>query len=824
MADLRDAFRSLRATPIVTAVAVLSLALGIGANTAIFSILDSLLLRTLPVHEPSRLALMGIGEDNTWFTNPQWEQIRAREELFAGAMSWSTARFNLAQSGQADMVDGIWASGRYFDVLGVQPLLGRTFKADDDRRGGGADGPVTVISYGFWQRRYGGAADVLGRTLVIERVPYTIVGVTGSEFFGADVGRTFDVVIPIGTEPLIRGKQSALDRRSNWWLQIMLRLKPGQTVESGAAALKGVQPQIRDATMPENWRPEDRKDYLKEPFTVAGAATGNSGLRSRYRTPLTTIMVVVAIVLLIACANIANLLLARATARQHEMSVRVAIGASRFRLMRQLLAESLLLSGSGAVLGLLFARWGSQLLVRQLSTSTNSVFLDLGLDWRALGFTTIVAVGTALLFGLAPAMRASRVRPGDALKEQGRGVSTDRRFGLGNILVVVQVALSLVLVIAAGLFMRTFSSLANLNLGFERDPVMVVGVNARQLALEPPDRAPVFERVREATTGIPGVASAAVSVVTPVSGSSWQYLVEIPGRTDLPERERGVYVNITSPDFFKTMGTRLIAGRDFTSDDRRGAPDVMIVNEAFAKKYFNGENPVGRTVKQPPFPDRPGRTHTVVGYVQNAVYRSVRQVVPPTIYMPIAQHPEPPTAVSLSVRAAGGSPSVLVKPLAEALNGVNKDLAISFRPLAEQVNASLVQERVVAMLSGFFGALALLLAGLGLYGVTSYAVSRRRAELGIRMALGAAPAGVVRLVLRRVGLLVGLGIALGVGIGIAAGVLSSKFVGPLLYGLQAKDPLTFGVAAIVLAIIGALAGWIPARRASRIDPSSVLRA
>ena len=458
-------------------------------------------------------------------------------------------------------------------------------------------------------------------------------------------------------------------------------------------------------------------------------------------------MVVVVLVLLIACANIANLLLARANARRHEMSVRIAVGASRWRLVRQLLLESLLLAACGAGLGLLFARWGSALLVRQLSTSTNRVFLDLGLDWRVLAFTTLVAGATALLFGIAPALRASRVHPTEALKEQGRGVATDRRFGMGNILVVLQVALSLVLVIAAGLFMRTFSSLANLDLGFERDPVVVVSVGARQLALEPADRAPFFERVREAVQGVPGAASSALSAVTPVSGSTWQFLVEIPGGPDLPERERGVHVNLVSPDFFKTMGTRVIGGRDFTAADRRGAPDVVIVNEAFAKKFFNGQNPVGRIVKQPPFPDRPASTHAVVGYVQDAVYRSPRQAIPPTMYLPLAQHPEPPVNINLSVRAAAGSPALLIKPLADALTGVNKDLTVTFRPLAEQVNAALIQERVIAMLSGFFGALALLLAGLGLYGVTSYAVesaaSRARDTDGTRRgARRGRPAGV----------------------------------------------------------------------------------
>ncbi len=534
-------------------------------------------------------------------------------------------------------------------------------------------------------------------------------------------------------------------------------------------------------------------------------------------------MVVVVLVLLIACANIANLLLARATARRHEISVRLALGASRWRLVRQLLTESLLLSLCGAAVGLLFARWGSQLLIRQLSTSTNTVFLDLGLDWRVLAFTTLVSVLTALLFGVAPALRASRVRPNEALKEQGRGISTDRRFSMGNILVVVQVALSLILVVAAGLFMRTFSSLANLDLGFERDPVLIVSVNAQRLAMEPADRPAFYERLRGAAATVPGVASVSASAVTPVGGSTWQFLVEIPGGPTLPERDRVAYVNLVSPDFFKTLGTRVIAGRDLSPQDRHGSPDVVIVNEAFAKKFFNGESPVGKTVRQPPFPGRPGSTHEVVGYVQDAVYRSVRLAVPPTMYLPMAQNPEPPSSVSLSVRAAGGSPALLIKPLAAALGGVNGDLSITFRPLAEQVNASLIQERVVALLSGFFGGLALLLAGLGLYGVTSYAVGRRRTELGIRMALGAEPGGVVRLVLRRVAMLVGMGIALGIGLGILAGATAAKFITGMLYGLEPKDPLTFAAAAVTLSLVGALAGWIPARRASRVDPALVLR-
>ncbi|HEV3485572.1 MAG TPA: FtsX-like permease family protein, partial [Vicinamibacterales bacterium] len=589
----------------------------------------------------------------------------------------------------------------------------------------------------------------------------------------------------------------------------------------GNAALRVIHPQVREATIPQRWRPEHLKEYLREGFALAPAATGDSFLRRRYRQPLTAIMVVVALVLLIACANITNLLLARATARRHELSVRVALGASRYRIARQLLAESLLLSVTGALIGLLFALWGSRLLVRQLSTSANLVFLDLGIDWRMLGFTAAVAIATAVVFGVAPALRGTRVQPGDALKEQGRSIAGDRRFALGNLLVISQVALSLVLIVAAGLFLRTFSALARLDVGFDRDPVLVASVDVQRLQSEPTERAALFERLRAAAAAVPGVSSAAASPVTPVSGSTWQFALEYVNGTQVPEgrERRSVYVNLISPGWFRTYGTTLIAGRDFNDADTAAAPKVAIVNEAFARKFLNGQNPLGARLREMGFPGRPAVERQVVGYVEDAIYRSLREPVPPTMYLPIPQQPDPPPFIAISVRAAGGNPVLLTKSVAAALTGVHPDVAITFRPLAEQVNSALVQERIVAILSGFFGALALLLAGLGLYGVTSYAVNRRRTEIGIRMALGAAPDGVVRMVLGRVALLVGLGIAVGAGISIWA----SKFVETLLYGLKPRDAGTLIAATLVLATIGAIAGWLPARRAARIDPARVLR-
>jgi putative ABC transport system permease protein len=817
---MRDALRSLRAAPLLSAVAGLSLALGIGANTAIFSILNSLLLRALPVRDPQALVLLRIGEQQTSWTNPLWEQIRAHAGVFDGAFAWGTTRFDLASSGPSDFVRGIFASGGFFDVLGVPAVVGRTFGPGDDRRGGGPGGPVAVISDEFWRRHFGGARDVVGRTLTLDRVPFTIVGVTGRGFLGPDVGRGFDVAVPIGTEPLIRGSDTALDQRSYWWLSVMARRKPGQTLAQAEAALRGLQPQIRAATMPTDWRPDEIKYYLSDAFGLDPASTGPSYLRDRYQRPLEAMMVVVGLVLLIACANIANLLLARATARRRELSIRLALGASRLRLARQLLAESLLLSGLGAAAGLVLARWGSALLVQQLSTRTSTVVLDLALDWRVLGFTAAAAVGTAVLFGTAPALRAARVEPGEALKEQGRGVVGGGRLWLGQTLIVLQVALSLVLVVAAGLFVHTFSTLVTRDLGFDPNPVLVVNVDALRTRTQPADRADLYERVRRTVEGLPGVASAAASVVTPVSGSTWMFTVTVPDGLPVPAgSSTTTYVNQITPDWFSTYGTPIVAGRDFDARDRAGAPAVAIVNQTFVRTRIGTGNPIGRRIERPGSPSSQPPPLEIVGVVADAVYRSLRDPAPPTMYVPIAQVKEPSSAASLSVRAAGGSPAQLTRSITAAIAGVDPDLTLTFRTLTDMVGASLVQERVVALLSGFFGALALLLAGLGLYGVTAYTVSRRRTEMGIRLALGAQPRRVLRLVLRRVALLVAAGVAAGALVSVWAG----RFVSTLLYGLTPRDPATLIGAALVLLLVGAAAGWAPARRAARTDPASVLR-
>jgi len=830
MHDLRLAFRSLKTTPIVSAVAVLSLALGIGANTAIFSIVNSLLLRSLPVADPSRLALVssttGAYLNNDSWTYAIWDNIRQRSlagNLFEGTLAWSSTRFNLAQGGETHPVDGMYVGGDYFGVLGVPALIGRMITAADDVRGGGKEGPVAIISYAFWQRQFGGAANVLGQTLTVEGVPFTIVGVTPPAFFGSEVGRAVDVAIPLGTEPLIRGKETALDRRSNWWLNVMVRLKPGQSFDAATAALRGIQPQVRESAMPQDWMPKLQAGFLKDPFVAMPSATGASFLRTRYQRPLLTILVVVALVLLVACANIANLLLARATARRHELSVRIALGASRWRLARQLLAESLVLSASGAALGLVCAWFASRGLVAQLSTQVNRVMLDMPLDWRVLAFTAGVSITTALLFGIAPAFRASRAAPIDALKEHGRTAGGDGRASVSSGLVVAQVALSLVLVVAAGLFVRTFSRLAAVRLGFESGSIVVVNVNAARSGVAPERRVDLFHRLVDAASATPGVAGAAASVVTPVSGSTWNYQVRVPGSPEPAEDMRSSLMNYITPGWLATYRTRLVSGRDFDARDTLSAPRVAMVNQAFVKRFIPDRDPIGVTIEFPSFSTaRANPPAVIVGIVEDAVYRSMREPIKPTAYQPLAQYGDatfPLPNISISVRSASAEPLVLTRAVASSLTAVNKDVAFSFRALTDQIRGSLIQDRLVALLGGFFGALALLLAALGLYGVTSYAVSRRRTEIGIRMALGAAPGGVVRLVLSRVTVLVAIGVAIGTGVSVWA----AKFVSALLYGLEPRDPVTLAGAAITLAIVGACAGWLPAYRASRIDPANVLR-
>jgi predicted permease len=824
--DLRLAFRQMRRTPIVSAVALLSLALGIGANVAIFSLVNALILKALPVQGPARLVVLGKdssrGAQSCCFSNPQWEYLRDHQDIFPGVAAISGgARFNLNAGGEARPVTGLWVSGGLFGMLGVAPIAGRLITTDDDRRGGGPDGPVAVLSYAFWQREYGGDPSVIGHALSLDGHPFTVIGVTPPEFFGVTVGRTFDVAAPLANEAVIYGVESRLDARTSQSLTLLARLAPGQTPVDAEARLRVWLPRLREATMPQDFQASAKARYMSERVVLLPAATGVSGLRLRYQQPLYVLLGIVGLVLAIACANMANLLLAQSVSRRKELAVRLALGASRGQLVRQLLVESVMLSLAGAAAGLFVAGWGSRVLVAMLSTPGNVVSLDLSMDWRVFGFTAGIGMLTGLLFGVAPAFRGTALSPGDALRDHSRGVvSGGARLHVGHGLVALQVALSFVLVFGSTLFVRTLVGLTSQRMGFESSRVLVANVDLRRTGAgaTAAARLPLFERIRDAVSEVPGIESASASFTTPVADNTWSRTVIVPGYEG-SEQDRNALLNAVTPEFFRTLGTPLLAGRDIGRADRPGAPAVALVNETFARKFFFGKNPVGRTFSLPALTaDYPEVHLEIIGMVADAKYRALREPAQPTMYVALAQQGRVGSVASVALKTTG-PPLASRDAVVQAIASVNKDIVITLKTFDEDLKANVVQERLVASLSSFFGGLALLLAALGLYGVMSYSVSRRKSEIGIRMALGAEPRRVIRLVFGHVALITVAGLLTGALVSIGTG----RFVNALLYNVAATDLTTIAATAVTLAAAAAVAGYLPARRAARIDPTVALR-
>jgi putative ABC transport system permease protein len=813
--DLRYALRALRSSPGFAAVAILSLALGIGANTAIFSLIDSVMLKTLPVSHPEQLLQVRTpaGFDDI-FTNPLWEQIRDRQDVFSTLFAYSRTRYNLATGGEVRNVEGSRVSGQYFETLGIHAVLGRMLTAADDKRGCAG---TAVLSHDFWQRAYAGRTDIVGQTISLNGHPFEIVGVTQPGFSGIEVGSATDVTAPICSEAIVDPNTNSLDKRGDWWLRIIGRPKPGISAAQVTARLNTLAPEIFKATLPPSLLHADQQaKYLAGTFNTAPAASGVSGVRSQYRLALLILMVVVGVVLLIACANVANLLLARGAARQREIAIRMALGSGRARLIRQLLTESLLLSFGGAALGVLFAQWGTRLLIRLLSTSRSSVFLDLSVDGRMLAFTAGVAILTGLLFGLAPAWRGTRVQPQNAMKANARGViSSDKpgaRFGLAKTLVMIQVALSVVLVVGAVLMVGTFLKLSSLDTGFDRQNVLLVRLDLGN-ANYPPERRPAaYKEMLDRVRAIPGVRSASMSGQVPIGRGSWQEELDIEGYAPKSRGDVSVMYNSVTPGYFDTLKTPLVVGRDFNQYDTRQSPSVAIVNETFARRYYGFANPLGKR-----FHWRPGKLSApveIVGVVKDAKYASLREKPLPTMFIPESQV-GPRGFANIEIRADID----IVPSVKAAIEAVNRDISLQLATFTAQIEESLVRERLLATLSGFFGGLALLLAIIGLYGVMSYNVARRRNEIGIRMALGAEQSRVLRMVLGEVGILVFIGLA----IGLAGALATTRFVQSFLYGLTPNEPSVFGSAAAVLALVALIAGYLPARRASRLDPMTALR-
>lgn len=686
---------------------------------------------------------------------------------------------------------------------------------------GGSAGPVAVISYSFWKRNFGGASNVLGQTVRLDRHVFTIVGVTPPWFTGLDVDHNYDVAIPIGCEPILHTDQSALDARSWWWLRILGRLTTGESIQKAEARMKALAPQAYRTTLPPNWGAAGTREYLERSFDLRPAGTGFSETGRHYRKALLTLMVVVGLVLLIACANIANLLLARAAARQREISVRMAIGAARARVIRQLLTESLLLAVLGSLGGLLFAVWGSRGLVHLLSQTGKELQLDVAPDIRVLAFTIGVAVLTGLLFGLAPAFRATSVAPQDALKEQARGmVAGTARFNLGRVLVTGQVALSLVLLVGAALFSGTLRNLLKTDLGFSHHHVLLVRADAMHANIPKPQRQRIYSEIVERLDRIPGIASASSSVLTPISHSTWNTVIAPEGYAPKSKDDTLTWLNRVSPGYFETMRMPLLVGRDFSEHDSLSAPAVIIINETAAHRFFGSVSPMGKTLTQDLSFIQPGKKelYEVIGVAKDAKYEAIDEKILPSAYFASAQDSDPWSSVTFEIRSQV-PPERLIAAVRSAVGVVSPDISLEFRNFETQVEESLLQPRMVALLSSFFGGLALLLAMIGLYGITAYGVTRRRAEIGIRVALGAQQGTVIWLVLRDVIAMLAAGSLLGLIASFAAG----RLITSLLYGIRSSDPAPLALAALLLGAATGVGAYIPARRASRLDPMTALR-
>lgn len=827
--DLRHAARQLGRSPIFTIVAILSLALGIGANTAIFQLIDAVRLRTLPVKEPFQLVTVQLADRSQMrgsqasvypsLTNPVWEKLRDSQDIFSGVFAWGSNDFGLDTvntGGEGRLAQGLFVSGDFFRVLGVQPLIGRVFTTEDDRRGCGL--PGAVISYAFWQRELGGDPSAVGRKLTLNYHPTEIIGVTQPGFFGLEVGRSYDVAVPICSQATLWSEGTWLDEGTVWWLNVVGRLKPSSTLAEANARLAVISPGLFHLTLPSNYPAESVNDYLKFKLSAIPAAGGVSWLRMEYSDSLSLLLGTAGLVLLIACANLANLMLARATAREHEFAVRLAIGAPRGRLIQQLLTESLLLALLGGLLALFLARALSQVLIASLGTQGDPLFLDLKPDWRLLTFTLGLASLTCVLFGLVPGFRASRVSPSAAFRTTVRSVTAShRRLGLRQALVVSQVALSLVLVVGALLFSTSLHNLQAVDAGFLQKGVLVTNLDLFRLLNVPYAGRVAFKRdLLEKIRALPGIVSAGEVGILPLSGGSTSNQVWIEGTNPASGLESRF--NSISDGYFKAMGTALVAGRDFNAHDTLSSPKVAIVNRAFARDLGLGMYPVGRTFRRQATPSEPEQSFEIVGLVEDTKYSDLREKFGPIAFLCVAQDSKPGPFAQLVLRSAIPM-SETVSNIRKLIGQVSPLITVDFEPFENTVSEGLIRDRLMAKLSGFFGLLAALIAAMGLYGVMSYLVAQRTNEIGIRMALGARRGDVLSLVLRKAALLLASGLILGAILSVAV----AQAAGAMLFGLKPTDPGVLAAAVAGLGFVALLACFLPARRATRVDPLVALR-
>jgi putative ABC transport system permease protein len=816
--DVRSALRVFVKNPGFSFVVVVTLALGIGANTALFELLDVVLLQSLPVKNPQELAQVRVvdstkarGSFSSGYpivTNLIWEKLRDDHQGFSGIAAWRDVDFSRDSGGDARFVNGLYVSGEFFRVLGVRPVAGRVFTAEDDRPGCGL--PGAVISYGFWQQKFGGRP-ALGQKLKLNDKPVEVIGITPANFFGVAVGSNFDVAVPICAQPYL-DSTNRLNSSTKWWLSIIGRLDPRWSVRQVAAHLEATSPGIFATTLRPDYPPESVKDYLVMKLTAEPSAAGVSLLRETYSDPLRFLLGIAGLVLLITCANLASLMLARTTARERDMAVRLAIGAGRWRLIRLVLGESLLLSIAGALAGVALAQALSRELVAYLDIS-----LDFKLDWRLFGFLLGISLLTSLLFGLAPAVRASRTAPGAAMKAGSHGMTAGRgRLGFRGALVVSQVALSLVLLFSALLFTQSLRNLMIDDPGFQAKGVLIARLDFTRLQI-PVDRRAAFQRqLLDRIRSTPGVDEAADTNIVPLGGEGWGNAVWIAGH-DSTRREDSNFSSV-SPDYFHTLRIPMIAGRDFNDGDTSHAPRVAVVNEVFAKKLGLGANPIGTRFWREATPTRPAELNEIVGLVKGTKYHSIRRSVEPIAYLALAQDSDTENTMRVLIRSRLPMDAE-EQGIRRTLHDVSSGISFNFGGLQDQIQQSMLPERLLATLSGFFGVLAVVLAMTGLYGVMSYTVTERTTEIGIRMALGAQRTNITAMILGNAATLLVAGLVLGAGLSLAA----ASAAGALLFGLKPRDPATLAGAAVLLAGVTVVASLIPSLRAAKVNPIDSLR-
>jgi predicted permease len=823
--DVTFAFRTFSKAPLFVAVAVLSIAFGVGANTAIFSLTDQLLVRTLPVEHPEQLVLFSAvghhyGSNMGWnrISYPMYQDFRDHNSVFSGMFCLHETDLSLTYGGHTERVSGELVSGNYFPVLGVKAGAGRLFTASDDRFQ--KSHPLAVLSYGFWQSRFAGDYRVIGQKIYLNGNPFTIIGVSAPGFAGTDPSSAPEIRIPMMMAPVIGDYLDLNDRRSRW-ITAFGRLKPGITLEYAKAA---IQPYFHQMLRMEVQQKAFSKasPYMKEQFLrmsmdLQPGARGRSFLRRQFEKPLLVLMTTVGLVLLIAAANVANLLIARATGRRKEIAIRLALGSGRRRIMTQLLVESLLLSVAGGIAGLALAFWTDRILLGFLPASYVPLTLSAVPNWRILLFNFALSVITGILFGLVPARQSLRADLAPTLKDEAGAVAGGASTFVRKVLVVAQVSLSLLLLIGAGLFIRSLQKLKDLDPGFRTSNLLAFKVNPTLNGYKPEHTKQIYGRLKESLETIPGVDHAALAVMAVIEGDEWDQWVTIdtykPKTGELPDP----HMNFISPDYFKTMEIPLVTGRDFRTTDVVSSPKVCIVNETFAKKYFGTVDAEGHMIGMGIDPGTKTDI-TVVGVARDTKYESIRDEIPPEVFRPYQQM-DFATGIVAYVRTAH-NPDDVFSTIRQRVHDIDPNSPVfGMITLEKAVQDSLITERLIATLSSSFGFLATVLAAVGLYGVMAFTVARRTREIGIRMAVGAGKNDVLWMILREVLLLLGIGL----GIALPAALVLTRYVRSQLYGIQPIDPASIVTAVLVIGGVALLAGYVPARRAARIDPMRALR-